>query len=184
MTAPAAGAPVKRYHPALVTLHWLLAILLSAALGSGAGVLSKLPNTSPDKIPALRAHMIVGGLILGLTLLRLLARWMTAHPPPAGRAAAWVDRHAPTLQRAFYLAVFAMVGSGAGIAFGAHLPEVVFGGVGSLPPDFSHIPARSAHGVVAKLLAGLIVLHVAAALHHQLVLRDGLLSRMWFGRRH
>ena len=32
-------------------------------------------------------------------------------------------------------------------------------------------------------LAGFVVLHVGAALHHQLVQRDGLLRRMGFGER-
>ena len=39
------------------------------------------------------------------------------------------------------------------------------------------------HGLLATLLVGLIALHFAAALYHQLVLKDGLLRRMWFGRR-
>ena len=142
-----------------------------------------MPNTSPDKIPALRTHLIVGGLILVLTLLRLLARLMTAHPRPVSSGMAWADRYAPMLHWAFYLVVLPMTASGAGIAVCAHLREVVFGGVGHLPPDFGGMPARTAHGVMSKLLAGLIVLHVAAALHHQWVLRDGLLARMWFGRR-
>ncbi|MEO0931222.1 MAG: cytochrome b/b6 domain-containing protein [Pseudomonadota bacterium] len=40
-----------------------------------------------------------------------------------------------------------------------------------------------AHGFIALLLVALIVLHIAAALYHQVVLKDGLMRRMWFGRR-
>jgi cytochrome b561 len=29
---------------------------------------------------------------------------------------------------------------------------------------------------------GLILLHIVAALYHQLILRDNLLARMWYGR--
>jgi cytochrome b561 len=32
-------------------------------------------------------------------------------------------------------------------------------------------------------LMALIALHVLAALYHTFILRDGLLRRMWFGRR-
>jgi cytochrome b561 len=39
------------------------------------------------------------------------------------------------------------------------------------------------HGIVAKLLMLAIALHIGAALYHQFVRRDGLLSRMGFGRR-
>jgi cytochrome b561 len=38
------------------------------------------------------------------------------------------------------------------------------------------------HGRLAFALAGLVVLHVLAALKHQFVDRDGLIARMWFGR--
>jgi len=38
------------------------------------------------------------------------------------------------------------------------------------------------HGIVAKLLMLAIALHVGAALFHQLVRKDRLLSRMGFGK--
>jgi cytochrome b561 len=40
-----------------------------------------------------------------------------------------------------------------------------------------------AHGYLALLLVGCIVLHVLAALYHQFVRKDRLFRRMWFGRR-
>jgi hypothetical protein len=48
---------VSRYHPLLAALHWLLALLLIAALALGALVLVNIPNSSPMKIEALRSHM-------------------------------------------------------------------------------------------------------------------------------
>jgi cytochrome b561 len=39
------------------------------------------------------------------------------------------------------------------------------------------------HGVIAPMLALLIVLHVGAALYHQFVLKDNLLSRMWYKKK-
>ena len=56
-------------------------------------------------------------------------------------------------------------------------------GVGSLPVNFDALPPRAVHGIVAKLLMLAIGLHIAAALYHQLIRRDGLLSRMGFGKR-
>ena len=37
--------------------------------------------------------------------------------------------------------------------------------------------------LLGAILAGLIALHLAAALYHHLVRKDGLFGRMWFGRR-
>ena len=172
-----------RYHGALVALHWLLALLLIAALAIGTFALKTVPNSSPDKIDALRVHMIAGGLILLLTLLRLAVRLKTAHPAPASTGYALLDRLAPATHWALYGLVLLMAGSGVAMSVLAGLPGIVFGGVGSLPVNFDALPPRAVHGIVAKLLMLAIALHIAAALYHQFVRRDGLLARMGFGRR-
>ena len=69
------------------------------------------------------------------------------------------------------------------IALATGLPDIVFRGSGApLPETFAGIAPRTVHGIVAKLLIALIALHVAAALYHHFVRRDGLLRRMTFGR--
>ena len=66
----------------------------------------------------------------------------------------------------------------------AGLPKIVFAGSGApLPESFAAWPTWVAHFWLATLLVGFIVLHLGAALHHQLVQRDGLLRRMGFGSR-
>lgn len=180
----ATSGAVRRYHPALVVLHWLVALLVLVGLVMGTFGLSTLPNSSPDKIGTLRGHMIAGGAILILTLLRLLVRRVTVHPPPVPIGFELADRLAPLAHGGLYLAVLAMAGSGIAMSIGAGLPAIVFGGQGSLLADFSHLAARNVHGIVAKLLMALVALHVAAAVYHQWVRRDGLLTRMGFGPRH
>ena len=172
-----------RYHTALVTLHWLLALLLIVALLMGTFALKTVPNSSPDKIDALRGHMIAGGLILLLTLTRLVVRLKTAHPAPASTGNALLDRLAPATHWALYLLVLLMAGSGVAMSVLAGLPNIVFGGVGSLPVNFDALPPRAVHGIVAKLLMLFIAMHFAAALYHQFIRRDGLLRRMGFGPR-
>ena len=173
----------KRYHPALVTLHWLLALMLIVSLAMGTFALKTVPNSSPDKIGALQGHMIAGGLILLLTVIRLVTRLFTAHPPAASTGYALADRLAPLTHWALYLLVLLMAGSGVAMSVLGGLPAIVFQGVGSLPADFNALPPRAVHGIVAKLLMLLIGLHIVAALYHQFVRRDGLLSRMGFGPR-
>lgn len=177
------STPVKRYHAALVTLHWLLAVLICIALAMGMFSLSTTPNSSPAKIDALKGHMVAGVTILVLMTVRLAVRTLTVRPPPAQTGLAWADRLGPLVHGALYLGVFAMAASGFAMAVGAELPDVVFKGIGQLPADFHHLPARSVHGLVANLLVLLIVLHTAAALYHQWVRRDHLLARMGYGPR-
>jgi cytochrome b561 len=174
---------VSRYHPLLVALHWVLALLIIAALALGALVMVRIPNTDPMKIEALRSHMSGGILILVLMLARLFVRTRTRHPAPATAGNPLLDRIAWASHRMFYVAVIGMAGSGLFMAVQAGLFGIVFGGQGSLPPDFWGFSVRTVHYAFSRLLMALIALHVAAALFHALVLRDGLLRRMFFGRR-
>jgi cytochrome b561 len=77
-----------------------------------------------------------------------------------------------------------MTVSGISLSLQAGLLPIIFGGSGAaLPADFYVFAARMLHGVIAPMLALLIVLHVGAALYHQFLLKDNLLSRMWYKRK-
>jgi cytochrome b561 len=174
---------VSRYHPALVALHWLLAALIVAALALGALVMAPLPGSDPMKLEALRSHMAGGAVILALMLARFLLRTRTMHPPAAAAGHLALDRLAWASHRMFYLLVIAMAGSGLAMALQAGLLDIVYGGHGTLPPDLWVYPIRALHCAISRLLMALIALHVAGALYHTVILRDGLLCRMAFGRR-
>jgi len=174
---------VSRYQPVLVVLHWLMALLLPIALLGGAFVLVKIPNTDPMKIVALQQHFTGGILLLTLMLIRLIVRVSTIHPAQASTGSSILDRMAWLSHRLLYGLVVAQALSGLTMALQAGLPEVLFGGHGALPADFWVFPVRSVHYVISRLLMALIALHVSAALYHTFILRDGLLRRMWFGKR-
>jgi cytochrome b561 len=65
----------------------------------------------------------------------------------------------------------------------AGLPEIVYGGHGSLPPDLWVYKLRAVHYALSRVLMVLIALHLAGVVYHMLIRRDGLLRRMAFGRR-
>jgi cytochrome b561 len=173
---------VSRYHPLLVALHWILAVLIIAALVLGALVMVKIPNTDPMKVEALRSHMIGGALILVLMLVRLVVRIRTEHPAPPSTGMRVLDRLAWVSHRMLYAAVIGMAVSGLIMALQTGLPGILFGG-STLPADFWVYPIRSVHYVISRVLMAVITLHIVGALYHTLVLRDGLLRRMFFGRR-
>ena len=174
---------MTRYHPALVALHWLLALFIVLALIAGNVLLEAVPNSDPAKIAGLKNHMGLGITIGVLMLIRFGLRLFTGKPPPAdtgngllniaGRAAHW----------GLYLLVFVMVASGLGIALSAGLPAILGGSGDPLPADFSAYPPRAVHGVVSVLLMLLIAAHIAGWAYHALFVKDHLLSRMWFGKR-
>jgi NAD(P)-dependent dehydrogenase (short-subunit alcohol dehydrogenase family)/cytochrome b561 len=176
-------AQVSRYHPLLVTLHWLLAALLVAALAAGSQVLIKIPNTDPTKIEGLRQHIAGGILLLGLMLVRLIVRSRIPHPVQASTGSSALDRAVSLSHRLLYVLVLAQAVSGLALALQTRLWDVVVSGQGALPVDFWVFPVRSVHYAISRALMALITLHVVAALYHTFILRDGLLTRIWFGRR-
>src|SRR5437764_2112445 len=138
-------ARVSRYHPALVVLHWLLALLIIAALALGALVRVKIPNSSPMKLEALRSHMSGGTAILVLMLIRLVIRARSAHPAPASAGHPILDWLAWASHRLFYVTVIAMAGSGIIMALQTGLFDSVFFGHGKVPSDFWAFRIRGVH---------------------------------------
>mgnify|MGYP000126718568 FL=1 len=51
---------MKRYHPILVVIHWVMLVLIVIAWTSGQFVLEYTPNSDPGKIDALRMRMTFG----------------------------------------------------------------------------------------------------------------------------
>jgi cytochrome b561 len=176
-------AEVSRYHPVLVILHWLLALLIVAALALGALVMAKIPNSDPMKLEALRSHMTGGAAILLLMVVRLFVRSSTRRPPAADTRSSFLNVLGWLSHRLLYVAVLGMALSGLIMALQTRLPWIVFAHEGSLPASFWAFPIRWVHYGFSRLLMALIALHVAGALYHTIILRDHLLRRMWFGRR-
>ena len=175
---------VTRYHPVLVTLHWLLALLIFSALGVGFFLLRTMPNTDTHKIDILRVHMAGGMLILALMLIRYFVRLITKKPalPSTGHRA--VDRLVPWFHASFYALVVAIVGSGFATGWFAHLPEIVFAHSGDpLPADFSVFPTFVLHAWLTLLLTIFIVIHIGGAIYHQFVAKNHLMRRIGFGAR-
>lgn len=167
-----------RYHPLLVVIHWISALLVIAMLMIGMFSLKRMPNTEA-KIPFLAIHMTIGITILLLTVLRLVVRFSTKLPAPAKTGSAFLDLLGNLTHILLYMGMLAMGLSGLGIASQAGLMDIVFGRSGMpLPVNLYIFPARIGHGFVALVLVALVGLHLAGALYHQVVRKDNLIARM------
>ena len=179
----AIDSTVTRYHPLLVTLHWLLAVLIAGELVLGF-VLAVTENTNPAKLAPLRVHVVMGVLILLLMLSRLGVRMRTPRPPPVQTGNTLQEWLARTVHAGLYVVIVLMALSGLGTGILAGLPGILFGASGRpLPDDFGIYPPRIAHGILAWVLVALLALHLAGVVYHQFIRRDGLLRRMGFGDR-
>ena len=174
-------AKPKRYHPALVALHWIIAILIFAtplfAEDGGEGF-------SPGGVSTLGIHMILGIAVLVLLVIRLIIRWRTQHPDWATAGGAFLDKIGGLTHWALYFFTFAITITGIALVAQTNRFARVFGLGGVARPQF--MPGGfevlgAFHGLSWTLLLLLILLHVGAALYHQFIRKDNLLSRMWFG---
>lgn len=169
---------INRYSTTMVILHWLLAIFILGAIFVGAVVLDEMDSDHPQKILLLKAHILVGASILLLTLLRLILRFTTTQPESLASGNMMMDKLATSVHYLLYLLTVLTVLSGVVLAITAELPAVLLNHLGELPNDYEDFLAHEAHDIFANLLLLTIALHAAAALYHQFILKDGLMSRM------
>ena len=168
-----------RYQPMQITMHWLTVILVFAAFIAGKSM-SQLPNDTAKLMP-LAIHMSIGILTLVVLVIRFVARTRLPKPAHAATGSAFLDWLGKAVHYALYVLVFSMAITGISLSMQVGLAPIVFGGSGTLlPVDFYDFTARMLHGFIAPALLILVLLHVGAALYHQFVLKDNLLSRMWY----
>ena len=188
MSRPPLPRPAERYSRTAIALHWLLAVAIFGSLGLG-WYMTGLPF-SPRQLRLYNYHKWAGITILTLSALRLAWR-LTHRPPPLPLAVqssmpGWRLRVHHVAHRLMYLLFFAVPLAGWAYSSMAGFPIVWFGVLAL--PDFVAVDKEFAktfkpvHAILAYTLLSLVVLHVAAALKHQFVDRDGLLYRMGLGR--
>jgi cytochrome b561 len=177
----------QRYNTVSIILHWVLGAALIAIFLFGT-YMADLPF-SPQRLKLFNWHKWAGISILVLSTLRLL--WRLTHPAPALPAKielampGWQLRAHQLTHVALYALFFIVPLIGWAYTSAAGFPVVLFG-VFPLPDLIGADKALAAlikpwHQISAFALAGLVVLHVGAALKHQFIDRDGLLKRMSFG---
>lgn len=169
-----------RYGTTAIVIHWLSALLIIVLIGSGfrAG----FSSDAATKAAALTVHVPVAGTVLLLTIFRLIWWWkLDTKPTPLPGIPTWQETVAKWTHRALYLLLFVLLGSGIAMSVMSGLPLALFGDAPL--PELADFPPRAPHGIVARVLVALVVLHAAAALQHHFLLKDGTLRRMWFGSR-
>lgn len=164
-----------RYAGSQILVHWVATLAIFFLLITGTFVLSEMPNTA-EKIGNLRIHLLVGGVVGLLVLARIWLRKRKAAPAPMPGY-----QLARFVQVSLNLGLLLLVISGTVLAIQSGTFDAVFG-TGALPADYMDYLPRKVHGIVTKVVMALIALHVAGALYHQFIAKDGLLARMGIGR--
>ena len=169
----------RRFTPLQRLLHWLMAACILAMLFIGVGMVS---TVMPKYLTLVSIHKPLGIAILALALIRLALRLRYGAPPLPADLPGPMKFAAQASHYAFYALMIVMPLLGWGLLSAAAYPVVLFGGwhlPAILPQsDSLHTLLWDAHFYLAFAFFALILLHVAGALFHALVRRDGVLETM------
>lgn len=180
---------LSRYSAVAIALHWLIALAIIGNIGL-AWTFNKLPKGTLF-FDLIQLHKSVGITVLVLSVARLA--WRVGNPPPPlpDSLKPWEKAASQAVHWGFYLIMIGLPLSGWAMVSAStfNLPTILFktipwphiGYIHDLPMDarkvWSH-NSEAVHGLFGKLTYVLILLHVGAALKHQFIDRDAVLSRM------
>jgi cytochrome b561 len=172
-TQPRFFAPLARL------LHWLMALMVIAMLFIGAGLAASVSQRHEWLI---HLHKPLGIAILALVIVRLVVRFSTRQPPLpadlpmwqvlAAKASHWMLYGLMLVLPLLGWAMISAAGDPVMLGSSVQLPALVAANA----PLFAVL--RKAHGFLAYLLFLTVLLHLAAALFHGLIRRDGVLRSM------
>jgi len=164
-------------------LHWTMAALILAMLFIGIAMVSSL--TDYHRLVAI--HKPVGILILVLVAFRLVNRLLNPPPPLPNEMPFTLRFAAHASHWLLYGLMLALPLIGWGMLSAAGYPIALVGSF-HLPPILPHNDAlysvlRQLHTVLAFLLFATFLAHIAAAMMHALIFRDGVFQSMASWRR-
>jgi cytochrome b561 len=173
-----------RYSRTAIALHWLMAVMILASLSLGLYMVDL--SISPQKLKYYSWHKWAGVTIFVLAAVRLL--WRLTHRAPTMPAMPrWQALAAHTTHFLLYVAFFAAPLTG-WLFSSAKGFQTVYFGVIPLPDLIDKNDAlaeifKQSHVAITYALGALVALHIAAALKHQFINKDGLLLRIMPGRK-
>ena len=160
-------------------LHWLVAIMVLTMLFIGVSMVSTL---EPRFLTLITIHKPLGIAILALAALRLAVRLRLGAPPLPDDLPRIQSLAAKLSHFMLYALLMAMPLVGWGMLSAGGYPVVLYGSLhlpAILPHDDRlHAILLTTHIVLAYMFFATILLHVAAALFHAWIRRDGVFRAM------
>jgi len=167
-----------RYSTAAIWFHWTIALLVIVNLAVGI-----LHDYIDALKPWMAGHKAIGITVLVLTAGRVAWRLVHRPPPLPPETRAWEKGVAHATHWTLYLLLIAMPVTGWLMVSGTDkrrpldwfgLFDIPYLPVSKAAGGFGH----EAHELLGWLMLALVVLHIAAAMRHHLILRNAVLARM------
>jgi cytochrome b561 len=161
--------------------HWLTALMVLVMIPVGLVMTQAIPRSVQD--PLFILHKGLGPFVLLVVLLRLA--WRASHrPPPLPASVPRLQARAAGIVHGLLYAFLILQATSGYIRVttgGFPIESLNALGIPPLLPKAEGVAkvAEAVHAVSAWILVALITIHIAAAAYHRLVLRDGVVARMW-----
>ena len=169
------------YRPAQKALHWLTALLVAVLVPVGFAM-ANLMGDGPAKNTAYELHKSFGIIVFGLAVARVAVRLVHGAPPLEPGLPAWQRVAAHASHVALYALIVLVPLSGWAATSACCAPVNLFWSLPlTLPVEGGMDRAKGiflVHYTLAFALTGVVLVHIAAALHHHFVRRDRTLARM------
>lgn len=165
--------------------HWGTGALILGMFAYGLWM-SEFPARE-DRAYHYAIHASIGISLLALMVARIIWRALNTSPKPPLGSSAWEITAARIGHVGIYVLVFATLVAGWFLAgSGRRTLDYALFGIVPMPNMLGtgspyHKPLEEAHALLAYAMIALVVVHVAAAIWHARVKRDGVLKRMTTG---
>lgn len=169
-----------RYERTAVVLHWIVALLIIALMATGWYMVG-IPKNTPERAFFFNLHKSLG--IITVIFIVMLIVWRIRHvaPPLPSAMPKWERMAANLNHRLFYVFMVLVTLTGyLTSSFSRYGPKLF----GIALPHWGWEDAAlrgnftAVHRITALIFAVLIAIHIAAALKHLLVDKDGVFQRM------
>ncbi|HEY2049031.1 MAG TPA: cytochrome b [Caulobacteraceae bacterium] len=172
-------ANIQQFSPIQRVLHWLMAVCILTMFFVGVGMVSTVTR---KYLGLIEFHKTLGILILILVVIRIAARLRYGAPALPASLPAPLKLVAVLSHYLLYALMIVMPLLGWAMLSAGDYPVVVFGSM-PLPPiapqsELLHTVLWDAHHYLAFAFFALVLAHLAAALMHALIRRDGVFEAM------
>ena len=175
------GISVRRYDRVAIALHWLVALGVFVMIGLG-WYMTDIPKGTPNRAFFFNLHKSIGVTVGLVVLLRLVWRWNHTPPPLPPGTRTWVVS-ASRLSHGLLYALLLLMPVVGFTASNFSKYGVTYFGLFKIGPVFAENKAlydvfQGIHHTASEVLVVVICIHVAAALKHLLIDKDGVFFRM------
>lgn len=181
----AANIGVQRYDRVAIALHWLVALGVFIMIGLGWYMVD-IPKNTPPRGFFYNLHKSIGVTVGLIVLIRVWWRW--THKPPSlpSGTANWVV-NASRLSHGLLYALLVLMPVAGFTASNFTKYGVTYFGLFKIGPLFAENKIlyelfQGIHHAASEVLVIVICIHIAGALKHLLIDRDGVFFRMLPGR--